>query len=186
MWSAPGGAGCEKKACLTQPDWCLLMRPQPTPPWRGLKLLPRGIRLTDHVPHGHWKTITFIAGLRRRAMVARFALDGPMNSNILHGLLKHSCSHPQKRGDIVMMDSLPVQKAAGVREVIEVACAKLRNHSKYSWKSILSRWRSAKLKAYRRKAAERTIPHLSRSNCASWPHSVRSVRRLYFDIQPMI
>src|SRR5271156_4345935 len=31
---------------------------------------PRGIRLTDHVPHGHWKTITFIAGLRRRAIVA--------------------------------------------------------------------------------------------------------------------
>ena len=35
MWSAPGGAGCENKACLTRPDWCLLMRPQPTPPWCG-------------------------------------------------------------------------------------------------------------------------------------------------------
>ena len=41
---------------------------------------PRGIRLTDHVPHGHWKTITFIAGLRRRAMVAPLVLDGPMNA----------------------------------------------------------------------------------------------------------
>jgi hypothetical protein len=41
---------------------------------------PRGIRLIDHVPHGHWKTITFIAGLRRRAMVAPFVLDGPMNA----------------------------------------------------------------------------------------------------------
>ena len=39
----------------------------------------RGIGLIDHVPHGHWKTITFIAGLRRRAMVAPFVLDGPMN-----------------------------------------------------------------------------------------------------------
>ena len=44
-----------------------------------LAALPRGIRLTDHVPHGHWKTIAFIAGLRRRAMVAPFVLDGPMN-----------------------------------------------------------------------------------------------------------
>ena len=34
-WSAPGGAGCENRACLTRPDWCLLMRPQPTPPWCG-------------------------------------------------------------------------------------------------------------------------------------------------------
>ena len=41
---------------------------------------PRGIRLIDHVPHGHWKTITFIAGLRRRAMIAHFVLDGPMNA----------------------------------------------------------------------------------------------------------
>ena len=35
MWSAPEGAGCENRACLTRPDWCLLMRPQPTLPWRG-------------------------------------------------------------------------------------------------------------------------------------------------------
>ena len=36
---------------------------------------PRGIRLIDHVPHGHWKTITFIAGLRRRAKVGPIMLD---------------------------------------------------------------------------------------------------------------
>ena len=35
MWSARGGAGCENKACLTRPDWCLSMRPRPTPPWCG-------------------------------------------------------------------------------------------------------------------------------------------------------
>ena len=41
---------------------------------------PRGERLIDHVPHGHWKTITFVAGLRRRAMVAPLVLDRPMNA----------------------------------------------------------------------------------------------------------
>ena len=41
---------------------------------------PRGERLIDHVPHGHWKTVTFVAGLRRRAMVAPLVLDGPMNA----------------------------------------------------------------------------------------------------------
>jgi hypothetical protein len=41
---------------------------------------PRGIRLIDHVPHGHWKTITFVADLRCRGMVAPFVLDGPMNT----------------------------------------------------------------------------------------------------------
>jgi hypothetical protein len=71
--------------------------------------------LTDHVPHGHWKTITFIAGLRRRAMVAPFVLDGPMNATSFMAYLKQCLAPTLKRGDIVMMDSLPVHKVAGVR-----------------------------------------------------------------------
>ena len=87
---------------------------------------PRGIRLIDHVPHGHWKTITFIAGLRRRAMVAPFMLDGPMNATSFMAYLKRCLVPTLKRGDIVMMDSLPVHKVAGVREAIEAAGARLR------------------------------------------------------------
>jgi hypothetical protein len=40
---------------------------------------PRGVRLIGHAPHGHWKTITFVAGLRNDGMVAPFVFDGPMN-----------------------------------------------------------------------------------------------------------
>ena len=92
---------------------------------------PRGIRLIDHVPHGHWKTITFIAGLRRRAMVAPFVLDGPMNTTSFMAYLKRCLIPTLKRGDIVMMDSLPVHKVAGVRELIEAAGARLRYLPKY-------------------------------------------------------
>ena len=109
---------------------------------------PRGERLIDHVPHGHWKTITFVAGLRRRAMVAPLVLDGPMNATTFVASLKECLVPKLKRGDVVMMDSLPVHRVAGVREVIEAAGAKLRYLSK--------------LKAHLRKAAERTIPRLSR------------------------
>lgn len=123
---------------------------------------PRGIRLTDHVPHGRWKTITFIAGLRRRAMVAPFVLDGPMNSTSFMAYLKRCLVPTLKRGDIVMMDSLPVHKAAGVREVIEAAGAKLRYLPKYSPDLNPIEMAFSKLKAHLRKAAERTIPHLSR------------------------
>jgi transposase len=123
---------------------------------------PRGIRLTDHVPHGHWKTITFIAGLRRRAMVAPFVLDGPMNSTSFMAYLKRCLVPTLKRGDIVMMDSLPVHKAAGVREVIEAAGAKLRYLPKYSPDLNPIEMAFSKLKAHLRKAAERTIPRLSR------------------------
>ena len=38
----------------------------------------RGTRLIGYAPHGHWKTITFVAGLRHDRMVAPFVLEGPM------------------------------------------------------------------------------------------------------------
>ena len=34
-WPAPGGAGCENRACLIRPAWCSSTRPRPTPPWCG-------------------------------------------------------------------------------------------------------------------------------------------------------
>jgi hypothetical protein len=74
---------------------------------------PRGQRLIDHVPHGHWKTITFVAGLRRRAMVAPLVLDGPMNATIFVTYLKECLVPKLKRGDVVMMDSLPVHAFSG-------------------------------------------------------------------------
>jgi transposase len=67
-----------------------------------------------------------------------------------------------KRGDIVMMDSLPVHKVAGVREVIEAAGAKLRYLPKYSPDLNPIEQAFSKFKGYLRKAAERTIPRLSR------------------------
>ena len=187
MWSAPGGAGCENKACLTQPDWCLLMRPQPTPPWCGFAAAARvALWLTDHVPHGHWKTITFIAGLRRRALVAPFRAgwpqrirhpSWPISSDVL-------CQH-LKRGDIVMMDSLPVHKAAGVREVIEAAGAKLRYLPSESLDLNPIEMAFSKLKAHlRRKAAERTIPaFLTQDRRLSWPRSVRMCAPITSDMQ---
>ncbi len=39
---------------------------------------PRGERLVDAVPHGHWRTTTLVAGLRRTGVIAPFLLDGPM------------------------------------------------------------------------------------------------------------
>ena len=123
---------------------------------------PRGERLIDHVPHGHWKTITFVAGLRRRAMVAPLVLDGPMNATTFVAYLKECLVPKLKRGDVVMMDSLPVHRVAGVREVIEAAGAKLRCLPKYSPDLNPIEQAFSKLKAHLRKAAERTIPRLSR------------------------
>ena len=113
------------------------------------------------MPHAHWKTITFVAGLRSRAMVAPLVLDGPMNATAFVAYLKQCLVPTLKRGDIVMMDSLPVHKVAAVREVIEAAGAKLRYLPKYSPDLNPIEQAFSKFKAHLRKA-QRTIPRLSR------------------------
>ena len=123
---------------------------------------PRGQRLIAHVPHGHWKTITFVAGLRRRAVVAPLVLDGPMNATIFVTYLKECLAPKLKRGDVVIMDNLPVHKVAGVAEAIEAAGATLIYLPKYSPDLNPIELAFSKLKAHLRKAAEHTIPHLLR------------------------
>ena len=79
-----------------------------------------------------------------------------------------------KRGDIVMMDSLPVHKVAGVREAIEAAGARLRYLPKYSPDLNPIEQAFSKLKAHLRKSAERTIPRLAPDRC---PHGrIQSAR----------
>jgi hypothetical protein len=72
---------------------------------------PRGVRLIGRAPHGHWKTITFVAGLRYRAIVAPLVIDGAMNAPMFLAYLKQCLVPTLKRGDVVIMDNLPVHKA---------------------------------------------------------------------------
>jgi len=116
----------------------------------------------DLEPQGHWKTITFVAALRRRAMVAPLVLDGPMNATTFVTYLKECLVPELKRGAVVMMDSLPVHRVAAVREVIEAAGAKLRYLPKYSPDLNPIEQAFSKLKSHLRKAAVRTVPRLSR------------------------
>ena len=39
----------------------------------------RGKRLQAFVPHGHWKTLTFLAALRNDGITAPCVFDGPIN-----------------------------------------------------------------------------------------------------------
>jgi transposase len=82
-------------------------------------------RLVDYAPHGHWKTITFVAGLRHRAMVAPFVHEGAMIGPMFLTYAKQYLVPTLKRGDIVVMDNLPVHKVAGVEEAIAAAAATL-------------------------------------------------------------
>ena len=136
----------------------------------------RGERLVDHVPQGHWKTITFVAALRRHGMRASQTIDGSMTGKKFLAYVERCLAPTLKRKDIVMIDNLPAHKAAGVREAIEARGAMLRYLPKYSPDLNPIEMPFSKLKAYLRKAAERTIPRLRRriGQIRAYPHYPRS------------
>ena len=85
----------------------------------------RGERLRVGVPHGHWKTTTFVAGLRSRGIAAPFVLDGPINRIAFETYVDKVLVPELEPGDIVIMDNLSSHKGPRVREMIEAAGATL-------------------------------------------------------------
>lgn len=117
----------------------------------------RGERLIASVPHGHWKTTTFLAGLRYDRITAPLVLDGPMNGAIFKAYVEQFLVPTLAPGDIVIMDNLPAHKVTGVRDAIEAVGAKLLYLPPYSPDLNPIEMMFSKLKALLRKAAERTI-----------------------------
>jgi len=121
---------------------------------------PRGQRLRAAIPHGHWKTTTFVAGLRTSGMVAPMVLDGPINGELFQAYVDQVLVPELRPGDIVVMDNLGSHKGAGVREAIEAAGASLLYLPPYSPDFNPIENAFAKLKAMLRKASERTVEGL--------------------------
>ena len=117
----------------------------------------RGERLRASVPHGHWKTTTFVAGLRLSGMVAPFVLDGPINADAFEVYVEKILVPDLRPGDIVVMDNLSSHKRPSIRAMIEAAGAELRFLPPYSPDFNPIEKAFSKLKALLRKAAERTV-----------------------------
>ena len=123
---------------------------------------PRGERLISHVPHGHWKTVTFVAALRHNKMVAPMVIDGPINGAAFLAYVEQCLAPTLKRGDIVVMDNLPAHKVPGVREAIEAVDATLRYLPQYSPDLNPIELPFSKFKGFLRKVSEQTIRGLYR------------------------
>lgn len=120
----------------------------------------RGERCRAGVPHGHWKTTPFTGALRLTGMTAPFVYDGAMNGNVFLAYVEQVLVPTLSPGDVVVMDNLPAHKAAGVRDAIEKAGAKLMFLPPYSPDFNPIENAFAKLKALLRAKAEQTITAL--------------------------
>jgi len=92
----------------------------------------RGRRLRAPIPHGHYKTVTLVAGLRLSGLVAQKAFDRPVNAASFEDWVKNCLVPTLSKGDVVVMDNLSAHKGPRVEELIKAAGADLRYLPPYS------------------------------------------------------
>lgn len=121
---------------------------------------PRGERVIGSVPHGHWMTSTFIAGLRHDGIVAPCLFNCAIDGELFLAYVEQHLAPSLAPGDIVIADNLSSHKVAGVREAIEARGASLLFLPSYSPDLNPIERAFAKLKELLRKEAPRTIEAL--------------------------
>lgn len=117
---------------------------------------PKGERLIDAAPFGHWRTTTFIAGLRSTGIIAPMVLDAPMTGETFRAYVEQFLAPTLSPGDVVVLDNLPAHKVAGIREALTAVGASILYLPPYSPDLNPIEQLFAKLKTLLRKAAART------------------------------
>ena len=117
----------------------------------------RGTALVAKVPHGHWKTLTFIGALRQDEIVAPCVFDGPINANTFVAWVEQSLVPVLKPGDVVVLDNLGSHKDPRAQRAIRAAGAHLLFLPPYSPDLNPIEMIFAKLKTLFRKADSRTV-----------------------------
>lgn len=121
---------------------------------------PRGERLVESVPHGHWQTTTFVAGLRAGGLVAPLVIDGAINGELFLAYVQQHLAPALRPGDVLVLDNLGSHKVAGVRAAVERTGASILYLPPYSPDLNPIELAFSKLKRLLRRAAERTVEGL--------------------------
>jgi len=121
---------------------------------------PRGERCRAPIPHGHWKTTTFVGGLTIDGVVAPMTIDGAMTGQAFLAYVEQVLAPILKPGDIVVLDNLPAHKPIAIRKAIEDAGAVMLFLPPYSPDFNPIEMAFSKIKALLKKAAARTVQDL--------------------------
>ena len=121
---------------------------------------PKSERVVSSVPHGHWKTTTFVGALRATGLTAPLVIDGALNGELFLAYVQQQLIPTLSPGDIVVLDNLSSHHRSGVREAIEAAGCTLAHLPPYSPDLNPIEQLFSKLKSLLRKHAERTLESL--------------------------
>ena len=119
-----------------------------------------GVRVRGTSPQGHWHTSTFVAALCQKGLRAPMVIEGAMDGTLFLAYVREFLCPTLSPGDIVVWDNLSSHRVAGVREAIEAVGAILKPLPPYSPDFNPIEQVFAKLKAWLRKAGERTVESL--------------------------
>jgi transposase len=147
----PSGPGRTLAACVIDETWVKTNMA----PLRGWGT--RGRRLKAYAPHGHWKTLTFIAALRHDRIDAPWVIDGPINGEIFLRYIEKVLAPTLSPGDVVVLDNLGSHKGKAARAIVRAKRAHLIFLPPYSPDLIPIEQVFAKLKHLVRKAHPRDV-----------------------------
>ena len=121
---------------------------------------PRGQRLVDHAPFGHWRTQTFIGALRHDRLDAPWVIDGAMNAEMFKLYIETQLVPTLRAGDVVILDNLSSHKSPGAAEILGGVGSCFLFLPPYSPDLNPIEMAFSKLKVLIRKAAARTYDDL--------------------------
>ncbi len=120
----------------------------------------RGRRMVASIPHGHWKTMTFIAGLRCDGLTAPWVIDGAMNGDAFEKYIETQLAPTLKKGDVVVADNLSAHKRDSVRRAVKKRGAWLLFLPPYSPDFNPIELAFSKFKAHMKRLKPRTVDEL--------------------------
>lgn len=124
---------------------------------------PKGERVVEKVPAGHWKATTMLSAVRTTGPLAGAVLSGAVDTDAFLTWIEHALVPHLLAGETVVMDNLPPHKNPRVRELIEQAGCRLLYLPPYSpdYNPIEPMW--SKVKSHLRSAAARTYDALQQA-----------------------
>jgi transposase len=161
--SASGSAGSPSSHTSIPGAWCSSTRPGSRPTWRRSAAgAPRAggcaaTPLRGYAPHGHWRTLTFVAALRSDGIVAPCVFDGPINGVSFRAWVDQQLLEVIGPGAIVVMDNLGSHKSIVVRRAIRARGARLWYLPAYSPDLNPIEQAFSKIKHWMRMAQRRSI-----------------------------
>ena len=121
---------------------------------------PRGERVAEGTPAGHWRTLTLLGAMSTRGVVAAMTVESPTDGDVFLAYVEQVLCPRLQPGQVVVMDNLPAHKVEGVRRLIEATGAQLLYLPPYSpdFNPIEQAW--SKIKQQLRSAKARTVESL--------------------------